>query len=129
MRWMSTSRKQARVRGCSARSICSTRAQAFERAWRNSTYNPFSKNIVAVKQCESKLLHRSALCDARRAPESCKTIVPQDFSKYLVILRNNSSIEGESMWYPNGEIVSESSSNSLNRNWRSGVRLSCGSGF
>jgi hypothetical protein len=95
MRWMNTSRKQARVRGCSARRICSTRAEALESARRNSTCNPFSMTIVAVKQYESKSLHRS-LCNlapfgVRRVPWSSKIIFRQEFSKYTLILWNRFS--------------------------------------
>jgi hypothetical protein len=62
IRWINTSRKQARVRGYSARRIGSIRAIALENRRRNSMCSPFSSSMVAVKQYESKSLH-SSLCN------------------------------------------------------------------
>ena len=58
-RWMNTSRKQAKVRGCSTRRTGLMSLTAFDNARRKSVCDPFSKSIEAVKQYESKSLHRS----------------------------------------------------------------------
>ena len=107
MRWMNTSRKQARVRGCSARRICSIRAEALESVRRNSTFNPFPTSIVVVKQYESKLLHRalsnSAPFGVRRVLQLSKVIFRHVFSKYNLILwdrfsKTNRAWGGDSEW-------------------------------
>lgn len=106
MRWMNTSRKQAKVRGCWAWRIGLTRAVAVESAWWNSTCNFLPTSMVAVKQYESKLLHRSFFNLApfwlRRIPSSSKVIFRQEFSKYLWAVRNKLS-ETSSAWGGYGE--------------------------
>ena len=86
MRWMNTSRKQARVRGYSTRTICSARVEALESARRNSTCSLFSMSMEAVKQYESKSLHKSLSnlepFGVRRVPWSSKIIFRREFSKY-----------------------------------------------
>lgn len=95
MKWVKTSRKQAKVRGCSARRMCSTRAEALESVERNSTCSPFSISMVAVKQYESKSLHRalsnSVPFGVRRVPWLSNIIFRQEFSKYNLILWNRFS--------------------------------------
>ena len=108
MKWMNTFIKQTKVRECSARRICSTRAEALKSAWSNSTCNFFFLSIVAVKQYESNSLYKS-LCNStsfelRRILWSSKIMFWQKSLKYILILQYNFSTINKT-WDENDECI------------------------